>query len=174
LKQNVNRNNPRAPSPSAEQNPQATANGEHVVGTGVGAIGVGAAAGLAGGAIAGPVGMVAGAAVGALVGGLAGKAAAEVVNPNVEAKFWQESHSSKPYALTAFGYDEFSPAYRYGWESFARHGGESRTFDSVETALGRGWDKARGASRLGWDHARLATRDAWNRVELATRGPAAR
>jgi len=167
--QNSNMNNPRAPVNGAHQNLKSGPIALHPVGTGLGAVGAGAAAGAVGGAIAGPVGMVAGAAAGAVVGALAGNAAAELVNPTVEERFWQESHSSRPYAMTDFGYDEFSPAYRYGWESFGRRGSDARSFDSVEADLARGWDRAKGNSRLGWAQAKMATKDAWNRVEQATR-----
>jgi hypothetical protein len=101
---------------------------------------------------------------------MAGKAAAEAINPLSEAKFWRESHSSRPYADADLGYAEFVPAYRYGWESYGRRERDSTTFESVEKDLARGWDKAKGTSRLGWDQARPATRDAWDRVALAARG----
>jgi hypothetical protein len=137
----------------------------HPVGVGVGAIGAGAAVGAAGGMIAGPLGAAAGAAIGAVVGGLAGKAAAEAVNPTVETKYWQENYPSRPYAQPNAGYDEFAPAYRYGWESVDRRGKEGQTFESVEADLQRGWEQARGTSRLAWDKAKEASRDAWNRVQ---------
>jgi len=57
--------------------------GQHVIGTGVGAT-AGAVAGGSMGAVAGPVGMAAGAAIGAVAGGLAGKGGAEVVNPKAD------------------------------------------------------------------------------------------
>ena len=141
--------------------------GSHPVGVGLGAVGVGAAAGAAGGAIAGPVGAVAGAAVGAVVGGMAGGAAAQALDPNVESKFWRETHPSKPYANSGYGYDEYAPAYRYGWESFGQHGTQGKTFEHVEQDLAHGWDQAKGTSRLTWDKAKEATREAWNRVKLA-------
>jgi outer membrane lipoprotein SlyB len=56
-------------------------NGQHVIGTGLGAS-AGGITGAAIGAVAGPIGIVVGAAVGAISGGLAGKGAAEVVNPD--------------------------------------------------------------------------------------------
>lgn len=171
---NTNINNPSTPGKDADKNPKAAPLGAHPVGVGMGAIGAGAAAGAAGGAIAGPIGAVAGATVGAVVGGLAGKAVAEEVNPTVETKYWRENHSSRPYAQAAFGYEEYAPAYRYGWESFGRRGGEGQTFESVETDLDHGWNQAKGSSRLGWDKAKEASRDAWNRVQLAARGTSAR
>lgn len=165
-------NNPRTPGKVANKDPITGALGAHPVGTGLGAIGAGVAAGAVGGAIAGPVGAVAGAAVGAVVGGLAGKAAAEAVNPTIETIYWRESYSSRPYANAVLGYEEYAPAYRYGWESFGRRGGEGQSFESVEADLNRGWDQAKGSSRLAWDKAREASRDAWNRVQVAVRGPA--
>lgn len=160
----MNTKNPTAPARDANPDPITGTPGAHPVGTGLGAIGVGAAAGAAGGAVAGPVGAAVGAVAGAVVGGLAGKAAAEAVNPTVEIKYWRENHASRSYADPAVAFDDYAPAYRYGWESYARHAGNGKTFDNVESDLNRGWDQARGASRLGWDKAKEATREAWNRV----------
>lgn len=66
-----------------------------------------------------------------------------------------------------FVYDDYAPAYRYGLESFARHGANQASFDSVESELGRGWENAKGKSRLVWDAAKSASRNAWNRVSKA-------
>lgn len=54
--------------------------GEHIIGTGVGAVG-GATTGAVIGSVAGPVGTLAGAALGGIAGGLAGKGVGEVINP---------------------------------------------------------------------------------------------
>lgn len=109
-----------------------------------------------------------GAVVGAVVGGLAGKSVAQAVNPDVETKYWRENHASRPYFSDSLGYDECAPAYRYGWESFGRHGTQGKSFDSVEADLDRGWQQAKGSSRLNWDQARLASRDAWDRLQKPT------
>jgi len=155
-------------NPSMHPDPITHAPGAHVLGTGVGAA-VGGAAGVAGaiatgamiGTVAGPVGTVAGAAVGAVVGGLAGKHLAEDVNPSVEEKYWRDTYSKRPYARGS-SYDQYGPAYRYGWESYAQHNGSR--FEDVETDLARDWANARGTSRLEWGNAKHATRDAWDRV----------
>lgn len=148
----------------ANKDPITGTPGAHPVGTGLGAIGAGAAAGAAGGMIGGPIGMVAGAAIGAVAGGLAGKAVAEAVNPTIETKYWLETYSTRPYADAKYAYDDFAPAYRYGWESYGRRANPNQTFESMESELGRGWIQARGTSRLAWDQARHATKDAWVRV----------
>lgn len=168
--QNKTMNSSNTPACDANRDPLSGAPGAHPVGTGLGAVGVGAMTGAVGGAVAGPVGAVAGAVVGAVAGAVIGKAAAEAVNPSIETKYWEQTHPTRPYA-TNIVYQEYAPAYRYGWESFGRRT-PGQTFDTVEASLGRGWDQAKGVSTLGWDKAKAATRDAWNRVELAARGPA--
>jgi hypothetical protein len=136
--------------------------GAHPVGTGVGAV-TGAAAGAAVGAAGGPVGAVVGGAVGAIVGGLAGHGVAEQVNPTAEDAHWRERYASRDYVEKDRPYEEYQPAYRYGWESRARH--PERTWDEhLERDLERGWEKERGASGLDWQEARPATRDAWERL----------
>ena len=154
----------------ANRDPLSGRAGAHPVGTGVGAATGGVAAGVAAGAaigtVAGPVGTAVGAAVGAVVGavggGLAGKAIAEHVNPTVEHGYWRKHYTSRPYAKAGMAYEEYAPAYEYGWESQAHHDG--KTFDEVELILERDWHKAKGTSKLGWEHAKEAARDSWNRV----------
>lgn len=59
-------------------------------------------------------------------------------------------------------YDEYAPAYRYGWENRTRY--QNRQFDDVEPELSKHWEKSRSTSRLSWAQAKLAARDAWERV----------
>jgi hypothetical protein len=136
--------------------------GAHPVGTGLGAAGAGAAAGALGGAVAGPVGAAVGAVIGAVGGGLAGKGIAESIDPTAEDAYWRENYQSRPYADRSHDYDDYRPAYRYGWESRSVHAGKA--WDDVEPDLEGGWAKARGKSRLEWEKARHAARDAWDRI----------
>jgi hypothetical protein len=129
----------------ANRDPLTGAPGSHPVGTAAGAVAGGAA----------------GAAVGAVVGGLAGKGIAEQIDPTVEDAYWRDNFTSRPYA-TGSTYDEYRPAYRYGWDSYSKYPG--RRFDEVESDLSRDWDRTKGESKLTWDRAKLATKDAWNRV----------
>ncbi len=115
-----------------------------------------------GGAVGGPIGAVAGAAIGAVAGGLAGKGAAEAVNPTVEDAYWRDNYKTRPYATAGTSYDQYRPAYQYGWESAGRFRG--RKFDDVEPELSRDWGTARGGSSLEWERAKHATRDAWKRL----------
>jgi len=170
---------PKKVAKDRNEDPLTGAPGAHPVGTGIGAaaggaagLGIGAAvaAGAATGSVAGPAGMAAGAAIGAIVGGLAGKAAAEQVDPTVEDAYWRENYRSRPYVDKNASYDMYQPAYRYGWESRSRYPG--RSFDEVETELGRDWQSRRDTSSLDWERGKSAARDAWHRVERAIPGDA--
>lgn len=153
----------------ANRDPISGEPGAHPVGVGVGTTG-GAAAGAAIGSVAGPAGAVVGAVVGGVAGGLAGKSVAEMIDPTAEDAYWREHYTERPYYESGTSYDEYRPAYRYGWESRARYTG--RSFDEVEPDLGRDWERVKDRSRLGWDKARNAARDAWHRVEHALPGDA--
>ena len=80
-----------------------------------------------------------------------------------EDQWWQENFSSRPYAA-GYTYDEFRPAYRYGFES-GRHN-MGRTWKDVEGDLRTGWDKFEHRSPGGstWENIKDAVRDAWHRV----------
>lgn len=136
--------------------------GSHPVGTGVGTAG-GAAAGAAiGAAVGGPVGVVTGAIVGGVAGAYGGRGVAEAVNPTVEEQYWRENHASQSYASDEFGYEEFHPAYRTGYEAVAKYPGKQ--FEEIEDDLALDYEKNRAESALPWDRARSATRAAWDRV----------
>ena len=142
---NRTRENIAAGKNDANRDPISGAPGAHPIGTGLGASG----------------GAAAGAAIGAVAGGLAGKGAAEAINPTIEDEYWRNNYSTRPYATADRGYEYYQPAYKYGWESRAKHG--SKEFDSVAGDLQKGWDKARGTSKMEWNEARTPVSDAWHR-----------
>lgn len=153
------------PTPDTNRDPMTGAAGSHPVGTGLGAVAGGIAAGAAAGTVAGPVGTLVGAAVGAVVGGFAGKGIAEMIDPTVEDAYWRDTYSTRSYVDSGATFDDYGPAYRYGYETYPKYHG--RTFDDAETDLGRDWDRAKGTSRLTWDKAKHATKDSFNRVSDA-------
>ncbi len=150
-------------SRDANPDPITGEHGAHPVGVGVGAAAAGAAAGAAGGAVGGPIGAAVGAVIGGVMGGLAGKDVAESIDPTVEDAYWRDAYTSRPYYEESTPYDDYAPAYRYGWEARALHTG--KTWDDVENELKLGWEPARAHSRLTWARAHEAARDAWNRVD---------
>jgi hypothetical protein len=144
--------------------------GSHPVGTGIGA----AAAGALGaeiGTLLGPAGTLIGGAigvvVGAIAGGLAGKAVAEGINPSDEDQYWSQHYLSRPYVASGSSYDEYRPAYQYGYHS--RSVIHDRSFDDVQSEMETHWDKVRGKSTLEWNRARDAARDAWDRADTNLR-----
>lgn len=160
-------NDDKTKTHDANRDPITGEPGAHPVGVAGGATG-GALAGAAIGAIGGPIGSAIGGAIGAVAGGLAGKGVAESVNPTEEDAYWREQHTTRPYYQSGRKYDDYSPAYRYGWESASRPEYQGRRFDDVETDLARGWDKVRGTTRNEWNDMKLATRDAFERVQNRT------
>ena len=106
--------------------------------------------------------MAVGAAVGGLAGATAGHGVAAAVNPATEDTYWRSAYNTRPGYVSGFGYDDYSGAYRLGWEGRSRHAGHR--FDDVEAQLQAEWERARGTSRLTWEQARYPVRDAWDRV----------
>jgi phage tail tape-measure protein len=157
-------NDRRDDKPDANRDPLTGEPGSHPIGTGVGSAGGAAAGAAVGGAVGGPVGAVVGGAIGAVAGGAAGHAAGEALDPTVENRYWKENFRNRPYYKAGREYDEYEPAYRYGWESATRPENRDRKFDEVEKDLERGWDKTKGNVKQGWYEVREATRDAYDRV----------
>jgi uncharacterized protein YcfJ len=150
------------------RDPITGAPGAHPVGTGLGAAAGGMAAGAAAGTVAGPVGTLVGAAAGAIAGGLAGKATAEHFDPTAEEAYWRQRYDRESYYQKGLSYDDYSPAYRLGWESRGRYAG--KRFDEVEGDIARDYETHRAGSKLSWDHGKHAARAAWDRVERAMPG----
>ena len=162
---------------NANRDPITNAPGAHLLGTGLGAAAggvAGAAAGVAASAatglatgtvLGGPIGGAVGLVAGAVAGGLAGKAIGEAANPTVEDQYWRESYQSEPYHNSNYSYDDYSPAYRTGYEGYGRSNGKS--FEELENSLEGDYRRNRGNSRLGWQEARPATRSAWDRLSVS-------
>ena len=155
------------PYGSRNPDPITDAAGSHPIETGVGAALGGAASGAAVGAVGGPVGAVVGAIVGGgLAGGLAGKGIGELIDPTTEDNWLREYFNSRDEKSRTSGVakapDDYRPAYRYGLSSRDQYSGKS--FDTIESDLRTGWDRARGDSRMSWDEARGAVRHAFDRT----------
>ncbi len=102
---------------AANPDPMRGEPGAHPVGVGVSP----ASDGAAGGAVSEPAGTALGAVVGAATRGLAGKTIVKTLDPTVEDAYWSEQYSSRSYYDKSIPYSEYRPAYRYGWESRAKH-----------------------------------------------------
>jgi phage tail tape-measure protein len=101
------------------ENEQDLVNGTVSASAAVGSLGV--AVGAAVGMMGGPLGMVAGAMVGGGLGLLAGSELVDTVNPEEEVEYWRINHKDRNYFNSTTSYDAFSPAYRFGIDSYARY-----------------------------------------------------
>jgi hypothetical protein len=154
------------PNPDSNPDPITGEPGSHPVGTGLGAAGGGTTGAIIGGAVGGPIGAAVGAVIGGVAGGLAGKGIAEQIDPTVEDTYWRENYTTRPYIKTGSTYDDYQPAYRYGWESRGRFD-EDKRFEDVEDDLAGNWHSTN--SKLEWDHAKHASKDAWERIDSRMR-----
>jgi len=87
---------------------------------------------------------------------------AEQINPTAEHEYWKEQYANRPYVAPGASYEDYGPAYQYGWESRGRS--EGKKFEDVEPQLSRDWDKSRGQCPLKWQQASPAVRDGWEHV----------
>jgi hypothetical protein len=156
--------------------------GAHPVGTGIGAAVGGVALGAAGiavatgtaiGMAAGPLGAAVGAVAGSIAGGILGHRLAERMHPSVAGPVeidagphyeelessWRKQFAEHQYPGEFRTFEDYLPAYRYGYESRARYPGVR--FEEIEPDLEWRWEVVRGSSPLTWEEARVAVRDAW-------------
>lgn len=154
-----------AEKPRKKVDPLTGATNYHPVASGVGAA-TGGVLGAVAGALGGPGGVALGATVGGMIGGLIGKGTVT----DYDEAYWRDTYTGQPYYIPEYSFDDYSPAYRYGHETYHRFRGKS--FADVEPELEKGWQDSRGTSRLTWDTARNAVRRVWYRIEESLPGDA--
>jgi len=115
-------------------------------------------AGRALGTVVGTAAGVASAAANALMG----RRPAPKVDPMTEEIYWREHYASEPYYDPSFGFEDYLPAWRTGWEGRGKYVG--RTFADAERELEADFHWNRGQSRLLWEQARAAVRAAFERT----------
>ena len=49
--------------------------------------------------------------------------AENAIDPNAEDAYWRDNYKTRPYATSGASYEQFRPAYQYGWESAGRYRG---------------------------------------------------
>ena len=79
-----------------------------------------------------------------------------------EDAFWRTKYEREHYFQQGMTYDDYQPAYRFGYELRKRHSGGR--FEDFERDLGSEWEKVKAKSRLGWEHAKHAVRAAWDHM----------
>jgi len=89
----------------------------------------------------------------------------EPFNAAAEREFWRKEYWNRPYFTHGTPYEQYAPAFQYGWEGYATHRGKS--FNEIEPQLALDWENHRRHSKLSWNHAKIATQDAWARAARA-------
>lgn len=84
-----------------------------------------------------------------------------VVHGSLEREYWRVHYLARGYVEPHYGFRDYEPAFRYGWELRAGYG--DREWEALEAALAAGWERFRGDSALPWDKAAPAVRDAYAR-----------
>jgi hypothetical protein len=79
-----------------------------------------------------------------------------------EETYWREHHASQPYADKQRSYEDYAPAYRFGYDAATKHTG--KRFEEIEEDVALNYEKSRPESALPWDHARPAVKAAWDRL----------
>jgi hypothetical protein len=139
---------------------------DHVIGAGTAAIAGGAAGAAIGSVVGGPAGLALGAAAGGALGAVVGNRAAEAADGRSDLGHFQQIFQSMPYYRAGHDWHDYAPAYRYGLETYERHGGQA--FAEAESMLQGSWEaNARFGSRLSWLEARPAIEHAWRSLDEA-------
>lgn len=133
----------------------------HPASAGAGAVTIGLVGAVTGGAVAGPIGAAVGAGLGVVAGGIGGRALARSLDAQLEEDYWRENHPVQAFAGEG-SYDDYSSAYRVGYEAFERLGAKSMRFEDVEEDIATAYHSH--SAGLPWDKARVASRAAWNRM----------
>ncbi|HYC44951.1 MAG TPA: hypothetical protein VED01_05645 [Burkholderiales bacterium] len=79
-----------------------------------------------------------------------------------EGTYWRGQFEREPYFQKDMTWEDYEPAYRFGYDWHAKHHG--RKWEDMESDMASNWDKFKAKSRLKWEHAKHATRAAWDRM----------
>lgn len=88
-----------------------------------------------------------------------------LVDPAIEEEYWREHFKTAPYYAFGIRYEDYSLAYRFGWECANLPEYANRTFEEVETDLKNRWFASDGDYREDWRDVRDAIRDAFTRIK---------
>ena len=84
-----------------------------------------------------------------------------------ETTYWRGQFEREPYFQKDMAWDDYEPAYRFGYDWHERHRG--RKFADMESDMSSKWDSMKMKSRLKWEHAKHAVHAAWERMEHAVK-----
>lgn len=136
---------------------------DHILSTGGATLGGGAIGAVIGAVIGGTPGLTLGAVAGGAAGAIIGQKLSEAADPRGDLGHFQQVFRTTPYYVDGMTWDDYAPAYRYGLESYATHGGQP--LESAAPMLAQDWPRMQGASRLSWAQALPAVAHAWRELD---------
>ena len=90
---------------------------------------------------------------------------ASIRAPTAEKKYWENAYKNRPYYRSGRTFDQYEPAYRYGWENATSPEFSDKSFEETESVLNQRWAAQAGSqTRPSWNDSREPARDAWNRI----------
>ena len=84
------------------------------------------------------------------------------LEPADEESHWRREYRSRPYFREGLQFDDYQPAYQYGWECATKPDFVGRHFDEVESEIATNWRP--GPNGPEWTEIRGPARDAYERV----------
>jgi hypothetical protein len=85
-----------------------------------------------------------------------------------EDNWWRDNYAELEELQHDRGYEYYRPAFRYGWDAYARYRG--RPWTDVEAELASRWATERGESDTKWAEAKRAVRHAFDRATEVFQG----
>ena len=76
--------------------------------------------------------------------------------------WWQENYTSRPYVSSDLLFEDYEPAYRFGYGSVSRYRGKN--WDTIEHTLRADWDRFEGKGESTWESVKEAVHDAWDNL----------
>jgi hypothetical protein len=130
---------------------------------GAGGIGGAAAGAAVGTAVGGPIGGIIGAAAGGIAGATAADQIQDALDPKLEEVYWQENYRRRPYYKTGSAFNDYLPAYKFGWEAANSSKYGDRDFEDIESDLRRDWETQHGKGS-DWSAIKQVIRDSFERI----------
>jgi len=79
-----------------------------------------------------------------------------------EDAYWRENYKGRPYYQSGYDYEDYGPAYRFGYDASDRYSGKQ--WNDVERDLERDWGSYEQRGQSTWEQIKAAVRDAWDRM----------
>lgn len=136
---------------------------DHILGTGSATLGGGVLGAFVGAVIGGTPGLTLGAVAGGAAGAIIGHRLSEAADPRGDLGHFEQVYRTTPYYINGMTWDDYAPAYRYGLDTYATHGGQPLAV--AAPILASEWPRAQGVSRLGWEQAQPAVEHAWRELD---------